>query len=1170
MKLNIDTLGKKIGLGFLLLFGVFGVSVTLTILQIRKIEAREKNNIDFEVPSVKHGLIALNGINSSIASLRGWILFNDSKFKEERKKVWQNEIRPSMSRLSTISSSYWGKTNIDKLASLFSMIEKLESYQEQAEELETAQAEILSEEKIVPLAQEVNTILNQIIDDKEIQMNDALLESEKQIAILSRMQWVLLLSGLLISFISGLIITKSITTPISGAVDVAKDISDGNLETEVNVGGSVELRVLSTALMGMRDSLKSKARESELYSWRTRGQNELYKVMTGYNDVQELANSIISFLSEYISSNIGALYLANDNYTELNLTGKYSFYENEKSQNKFVMGEGVIGQVAITQKKLSIGEMEPKDISIKTSLVQASPKYLFIVPFLFEGKTLGILEFGSVHSFTKEKEEFIESVLESISIAINSAIADQKIKELLEETQQQSEELQTQQEELQQSNEELEEQTQKLKEQQEELQATNEELEEQSQALEEKNKDLSTAREDIELKAKQLEVGSKYKSEFLANMSHELRTPLNSLLILSNDLLQNRDNNLNEEQLESASVIAKSGYDLLNLINEILDLSKIEAGKMGLNIEEFRISDLADNLNKEFKVQAREKGLNLEFELDGELPSTIRSDQKRIEQILKNLITNAIKFTHHGTVKISFRSDAGNNLVIQVLDTGIGIPRDKQDVVFEAFQQLEGGTARKYGGTGLGLSISRELSKMLGGRISLESEVNKGSSFTLILPIKFGPVTLKETKDPHMFERSQPEPESNSSFLNYPSIPDDRDNISSDDHVVLIIEDDEKFCTIIAEQARKKGFKYLAASTGEDGLVLTQKYKPHAIILDLKLPGIDGQTVLRTLKGNPDLRHIQIHIISGMDRSLDSVRSGAVQFMVKPVNRRQLSKVFNRIEDFINRKMKSLLILEDDENLRKSIRKLVGNGDVECLEAGSAREAIDLFMTKTIDCVVLDIGLPDKSGFELIHDLEDRGIHIPPIIVYTGKELSKEENEELRQYSETIIVKGVKSEERLLDETALFLHRTVNNLPKGKQQMIESLYDTEKIFNEKKILVVDDDMRNVFALSKVLRERGMKITKADNGVTALDLLDKDPEIDLVLMDIMMPEMDGYECIENIRRKKRFEALPIIALTAKAMKDDRQKCLDAGANDYIAKPVDVDKLLSLMRLWIQKL
>lgn len=591
-----------------------------------------------------------------------------------------------------------------------------------------------------------------------------------------------------------------------------------------------------------------------------------------------------------------------------------------------------------------------------------------------------------------------------------------------------------------------------------------------------------------------------------------------------------------------------------------------------LNLERLSFRNFAGELQRNFKHQTNNKKLDFNISLEGGLPEAIRTDTKRLDQIMKNLVSNAIKFTEKGFIDITVRKHDEAHIAIAVKDTGIGVAQDKQAVIFEAFHQGDGSTSRKYGGTGLGLSISRELAKLLGGEVRLESRVDEGSTFTLILPME-PPDQEAPAKAYIKKENSHkpaPEFDKTGDFRNYPSIADDRNSIAEKDTVVLVIEDDPRFAEILLKQAHQKGFKCLAVATGEDGLTLVGQYKPHAVILDMDLPGISGSTVLSELKSNPATRHIPVHIMSVNERTVDLIKEGAIEYLTKPVDKKQLEQAFNRIGNFINRKMKHLLIVEDDENSRKAIKKLIGNGDVKCLEASSGKEAMAVFKDNHIDCIVLDLGLPDTSGFDLIYKLEKMKDHqMPPIVIYTGRELSKEENEELQNYAESIIIKGVKSEERLLDETALFLHRTISNLPESKQKIIAGLYDKESIFINKKILVVDDDMRNVFALSKVLKERGMEIIKAENGKVALNLLAENHSIDLVLMDIMMPEMDGYEAMRHIRAQVKFSKLPVIALTAKAMKDDRQKCIDAGANDYITKPVDIERLLSLMRVWLSK-
>ena len=954
----------------------------------------------------------------------------------------------------------------------------------------------------------------------------------------------------------------------------ANKVASGDYAT--NLTPRSDKDTLGNALNKMTRSLRETTEANKKYNWLTAGQNQLNEKLSGDQSIDVLASGVISFLCAYLKANIGAVYRLHDQDNTLVLSGQYAFSSSEATKEKFALNEGLIGQAAREKKQLSLTNLTEEHIRITSSVIDAKPKHLLITPFLFEGKTVGVIEIGSLTDFNETEKEFLNASMDSIAISVNSAISRKRIQELLEETQVQTEELQTQQEELKQMNEELEEQAQNLKQQQEELQITNEELEEQTQSLEEKNKEVEASKYDVEQKTKQLEISSRYKSEFLANMSHELRTPLNSLLILSKDLSENKKKNLDNIQIESAEIIYKSGHDLLVLINEVLDLSKIEAGMMTINIESVSLKDISAGLIREFKHHAEQKELKLTCTLDKELPEFIRTDSQRLNQILKNLLSNAIKFTEKGCVSLNIIRNTESTVIFSVTDTGIGIQENKQETVFEAFQQADGGTSRKYGGTGLGLSISRELAKLLGAEIKLNSKLNEGSTFSLIIPLEIYPElesvgtdTMKES----VLYKPRPDgyrDKKNTQYLNHPSIQDDRETITKDDKVVLIIEDDLNFSSILLKQANQKGFKCLSASTGEDGLLLGAKYKPQAIILDMKLPGMNGHDVLHELKSNPSVRHIPVHIISGNERSLELIKDGAIEYLRKPINKNDLEEAFNRVENFVNRKIKNLLIIEDNENSRKAIRILIGNGDVKCLEAGTGKEALAMYEQNNIDCIILDIGLPDMSGFDLIRKLETRKSHnIPPIIIYTGKELTKDENYELQKYAETIIIKGIKSEERLLDETALFLHRTVSNLPESKQAIIKNLYDKESVFHSKKILLVDDDMRNVFALSKILQERGTEIIKAENGKIALEMLDTYPDIDMVLMDIMMPEMDGYEAMKRIRSQEKFKSIPVIALTAKAMKDDKQKCIAAGANDYISKPIDVERLLSLMRVWLSK-
>lgn len=1347
MKLSVQ---NKLIAGFLITILLFLTATIYMANKFQNINSRLNNLVNFSSKKINlSNEIMIEVLNAGRQEKN--ILIEKDIFKKEDyknrittslelidKKVAELQLITDENGMAIVSdfSTLWGnyKPVLDDIISLCMKSEDEKAFR-------------LSIEKGTKTRDESLVILNQLIEkNKQDMLNDKIV-SEKEYSATISLVIGLIIINILISIATAYWIIRSIskrvlfisneaikisnreftnekihdevgdelTTILNSLIDIKnsfKEVADnanmvasGNYEVDIITKS--ENDVLGKSIQKMMKSLHNSNIENKKYNWLTAGKNQLSENLLSDKKIDELVTSCITFLSNYIHANIGAMYLSNDNNEAMILVGKYAFSENHRQT--FAFGEGLIGQAAKEQKPILVSDVKDIDVRIVSAVMDAKPNYLFIVPFLFEGKTLGVVELGKILPFTEAEKEFILSCMESIGIVINSTIAKEKINKLLTESnerglqlanakreieqqlaglnevalvsmadingnityvndrfvkvskyeraeligknhrilksgkqpdglfvgmwkaisagklwsgeiinkakdgsfywvdttiipilniegklerfisvrfeittikeqqealKQLNDELQEQQEELKQLNEELEEQTQNLKQQQEELQTANEELEEQTQALEQKNKEVEKARYDIEHQARQIELSSKYKSEFLANMSHELRTPLNSLLILSRDLAENKTKNLTEEQVESAEIIYRGGNDLLGLINEVLDLSKIEAGKMSLNIEEVNIKQLSDDIHKTFKRHTEQKGLSFHVHLSDKLPVQISTDTQRLNQILKNLISNAIKFTDKGSVSLKFELQEQDKLRISVADTGVGIPQDKQHIIFEAFQQGEGGTSRKYGGTGLGLSISRELAKLLGGEISLQSKPNEGSVFTLTIPLELKDSELDESRkvqeEKSSIKKEIKKPDNLNSISNPSLIDDDRDNISEKDKVILIIDDDLKFAEILKKQAKQKGFKSLVTDNGEEGLMLAKKYIPHAIILDLVLPGMSGQSVLTELKSETTTRHIPVHIVSVEERSLDLIKEGAIEFLTKPVYKEQLDEAFSRIEGFILRKVKNLLIIEDDDNLRKAIKKLIGNGDVKCLEAATGADALHIIENETVDCVILDLGLPDISGFEIIKKIKSEGgKNIPPIIVYTGKELSKEENYELQKYAESIIIKGVKSEERLLDETALFLHRTINNLPESKQEIISGLYDKEKIFQSKKILLVDDDMRNLFALSKILKEKSMEVVKAENGLIALQLLEKNPDTDMVLMDIMMPEMDGYEAMRKIREQEKYEDLPIIAITAKAMKEDKQKCLDAGANEYISKPIDVQRLLSLMRVWLSK-
>jgi len=1017
----------------------------------------------------------------------------------------------------------------------------------------------------------------------------------------SMMITIILCSTLMFGGIAFLLV-RSISTPLYQAIQVANQFVEGKRQVRIPVRGHDEISELGEAFNRMMSTL-------ETQDWLKTGQVTLNERMRGEQDIASLSQNIISYLATYLALPIAAIYLSNDDQgEEFQLTGSYAYDQRKGNRNVFKLGEGLIGQAALEKQHILFSDVPENYLAIQSGLGEVTPHYILVFPLLHEQTVKGVLELGTVHQFTEVQRHFIEQVAENIAIAFHSAQIRKKMHDLLEETQRQSETLQTQQEELRQANLGLEEQTralraseERLQTQQEELRQTNEELESQTRALErqkhelgQKNRDLDNARQLLEKRAKDLELASKYKSEFLANMSHELRTPLNSLLILSKLLSQNKDGNLTAKQVEYAQTIYTAGSELLELINEVLDLSKVEAGRSTLNPEHMKLSGLLKYVEQHFTHVVEKKKIALKLELAEGLPETIYTDRQRVEQIVKNLLSNAVKFTSQGEVGVHIawpapnadlaRPDASQHqmIAITIFDTGIGIPLEKQRLIFEAFQQVDGSISRKYGGTGLGLSIVREFTKLLEGEIHLQSVEGQGSSFTLYLPLTLSPTPSEPSMmyaTPPALSEAPATPAQSSRPVGkdgtrdwmggVEDIRDDRLDIHSPaEKTLLIIEDDAHFAKVLFDLARERGFKGLIAGDGAAGLQLAYQFLPSAILLDISLPGIDGWSVMKKLKDDSQTRHIPVHFISGQEPQLEAWKMGAIGYLTKPVTTEQLNEAFRSIEKTLSKTIKRLLIVEDDPTAQLSMQELLGGADVSITIATTGTEAYAMLHEAEFDCMVLDLGLEGMSGFELIEKIhEEAKISHLPIIIYTAQELTKKEEQLLKRYTESIVVKGVKSPERLLDQVTLFLHRIESALPKAQQQQLHRLHDHEAVLHEKTVLMVDDDIRNVFALSNVLEEKGMTVLVAENGKEALAMLAQHAEIGLVLMDIMMPEMDGYEAIHHIRQQAHYHELPIIALTAKAMKGDRQRCLEAGANDYLSKPVDSDKLLSLLRVWL---
>jgi HAMP domain-containing protein/CheY-like chemotaxis protein/signal transduction histidine kinase len=1015
-------------------------------------------------------------------------------------------------------------------------------------------------------------------------------------------------------------LAANLTTQVRAIAEVATAVTKGDLTRSIAVAAQGEVAALKDNINQMIANLRETTQKNTEQDWLKTNLAKFTRMLQGQRDLETVSKLILSELAPLVSAQHGVFYLmeGSDNHPAfLKLLSTYAYRERKHLANRFNLGEGLVGQCALEKERILITEVPGDYIKINSGLGEAPPLNAVVLPVLFEGQVTAVIELASFRRFSEIHLTFFDQLTESIAIVLNTIAASMRTEELLKQSQSLAEELRSQQKELTETNQRLEQQAKTLKaseellkRQQEQLQQTNEELEEKAELLavqkrevERKNREIEQARISLEEKAEQLALTSRYKSEFLANMSHELRTPLNSLLILARLLTDNSGGNLSEKQVEYARTIYSAGNDLLGLINDILDLAKIESGTMSIEIDQTLFTDLNSYIERNFRQVAQDKKLDFSLQLDGELPRAVHTDSKRLQQILKNLLANAFKFTEKGQVSLNVRvategwsSDQGTlnraNMVIAfaVNDTGIGIPPEKQQIIFEAFQQADGTTSRKYGGTGLGLSISREIARLLGGEIKLVSEVGKGSTFTLYLPQTYLPQEGVKTRQDEQNRKSR---EESTSLLSYPpknietvdpvnasqfptvnmqlrEIDDDRDEIKSGDRTLLIVEDDLKFAQILLDMVKEQGFKGLVATKGDQGLAMAREFHPVAIILDIRLPIMDGWTILDRLKHDPNTRHIPVHIMSVEDGKQRSLQQGAIAYLQKPISSEALGSALGKIKEFVERPVKNLLIVEDDEIQRQSIMELIGNSDVASTAVGTGTEALAVLKSGRFDCVVLDLGLPDMNGLELIERIkQEPNLGYLPIIVYTGKELSNQEETELRRISDTIIVKGVRSPERLLDETALFLHRVQANLPASQRLILEQLQQNEPILSGKKVLIVDDDVRNIFALTSMLETHQMQVLYAENGRDGISVLQNHPDIDLILMDIMMPEMDGYETMQAIRLIEQFQNLPIIALTAKAMKGDREKCIEAGASDYITKPVDKDQLMSLLRVWLYR-
>ncbi|NIA55217.1 response regulator [Massilia sp. TW-1] len=988
-------------------------------------------------------------------------------------------------------------------------------------------------------------------------------------------------------------LAANLTNQMRAIGEVATAVTRGDLSRSIQVEARGEVSYLKDNINEMIRNLKETTQKNAQQDWLKTNLARFTRLLQGQRDLQAVTKLILSELAPLVSAHHGVFYMMDSQEADarLRMIASYGYRSSRKLPTSFLPGEGLVGQCALEKTRIWLTDVPRDYIVVSSGLGSAPPTNIVVLPILFEQQVKAVIEIASLDRFTETHLSFLDQLMESIGVVLNTIEANSRTESLLTQSQSLAQE-------LQQTNQELAEKARLLSEQNIEVERKNREVEQAKLALEEK--------------ATQLALSSKYKSEFLANMSHELRTPLNSLLILAQQLSDNPEGNLSSKQVEFAKTIHGSGSDLLTLINDILDLSKIESGTVTLDVSEYRFSNLRNYVDRTFRHMAEAKHLGFAVELAENLPTAVMTDTTRLQQVLKNLLSNAFKFTSHGNVSLTislvtsgWTADhphllhADAVLAFSVRDTGVGIPSDKLQLIFEAFQQADGSTARKYGGTGLGLSISRELARLLGGEIRVESTVNIGSTFTLYLPYnRAGFINYEQTRQPQPARLAPPQPQQSAvpapmmlleaepeadtggavtsvalsdpsgGLVEYATMLDDRGLIVPGDPSVLIVEDDERFAKTLLEFAREKNFKGIVTHRGDSALSLARDYLPSAILLDIDLPDIDGFTVLDRLKRDPSTRHIPVHVMSSLRERERALRQGAISYINKPVSREMLQEEFKRIQKFLMGGKRSLLVVEDDMAQRESIVGLIGDSDVRIVTAEDGKAALEALAQQHFDCMVLDLTLPDISGFDLLDQIgKQRQLRDLPIVIYTAQELSRKEVTKLKRYAKTIVVKDARSPERLLDETALFLHRSQASLPETQRRMLEEIHAADGGLAGRKVLIVDDDLRNIFALSSLLERQQMQVLFAENGRDGIEVLEKDPTIEIVLMDIMMPEMDGYDTMRAIRRIPKFKSLPIITLTAKAMKGDRDKCIAAGASDYITKPVDVAQLLSMMRVWL---
>ena len=1229
-------IGHRIILGFSVPLVALLVIGTLSLSNLENLR-RERAAVDHTIEVMNEVRLFGNSLSRVESAGRGYLLIGDALIKGDL-ELRQQRARESLDKLKELTVD--NPLQQERLARIEPLLNR--RHQLSTDLISVRDAGAGAEHPRVPGlirdGQTTSDAIRTILED--MSMEETRLLAERRISSEQAMEGTRntvvfgSAAAFLMVLVGGILLNRSITNPLAELRAAATRIGQGDYSHRASESRDDETGHLARVFNAMAVQVQDRQTAMAEQDWLKTNLAKFSALFERQRDPEQVCRSVLSELDTLLDAPQAVIYRAvpGGEGEVLELCASRATVQPPQHVKP---GEGLLGQCFAERRRLLITDAPPDYLKIASALGGAKPAVVLCEPVVFEGRTKAVLEVAGFKPFSALQLQLVARLSDSLGVVLQTIEAAQRTEQLLEDSQALSAKLAEQQRVLAEKNLELEAHTDRLRkseillqEQQVELTQTNEELEQsneelqqsneemeeksnllaaQKQELEKSNRAIEQARADVQEQARQLAVTSKYKSDFLATMSHELRTPLNSLLILARLLRENRDKNLSDKQVQYAHTIESSGADLLEMINQILDLAKIESGKVEVQVDEVAPVDIQRSIESQFRHVADTKKLGFEVTLADEVPPTLRTDVHRLQQVMKNLLSNAFKFTETGSVKVAIRKvtegwrrrqasldHAPAVVAFEVTDTGIGIAKEKQQVVFETFQQADAGTSRRFGGTGLGLSISREIATLLGGVLQLDSEPGEGSTFTLFIPATLDVATAQASAASIREERSSGAPShthapaaasgrgSNASAEPTPApadmpedwdeagVEDDRNQLQPNDRILLIIEDDDRFARILMEFAHDKRFKALIARSARKGLAMAQRFMPAAITLDLRLADEDGWIVLDRLKHDERTRHIPVHVISVDPARGRGLRMGAVSYLQKPVTKDAINDVLRQTVDLIERPVKSLLVIEDDAVQRQTICELIGNGDVHTTAVGSAKDALAELNIHRYDCIVIDLMLPDMPGVALIREINKRlGLQAPPVIVYTGKDLSQSEETELRSLSESIIVKDARSPERLLDETALFLHRVQARLPEPKRRMLESVRKQDAVLTGRRVLIVDDDVRNIFALTAALEGYGMIVKFAESGQGAIDSLHADPNVDIVLMDVMMPGMDGNETIRRLRQEARFVKLPMISVTAKAMKGDRERCIDAGASDYITKPVDTEKLLSLLRVWLYR-